>query len=166
MDNSLRSPVINLVAAVIVGASLIISASIVARKPEALGAPSPAEAPSSSSAPAPAVDGRPLAAPPIAQDSVSSQFREQVLAAPDVHTRKANKQTFTLTDVKVKQVVYSAKDDTFTIRFDWVWDRPMARPDGDVATLTNDGYGHYYGSTGFGGMYEGGDVHLADVTIR
>lgn len=158
MDNSLRSPVINLAAAVIVGGSLIISASIVARKPEALGAPS--------SSPAAVVEGRPMTAPPIAQDSASSQFRAQVLAAPDVRTRKANKQTYTLTDVKVKQVIYSAKSDTFTVIYNWVWNPPMARPDGDVDTLSNDGYGHYYGSASFGGMYDGGSLHSADVTIR
>lgn len=163
MDNSLRSPVINLAAALIIGASLIVSASIVAHKPEAEGAPASSGVPLSSPA---AAEGRPVARPPIAQDAVSSQFREQVLAAPDVRTRKVNKQTYTLTDVKVKQVVYSAKNDTFTITFDWVWNLPMARPDGDAATLTNDGYGHYYGSAIFGGMYEGGSLHSADINIR
>lgn len=156
MDNSLRLPVANLAAAVIVGASLITSASIVAHKPEAFGAPSSS----------PTVSGKTKVTPPIAQDSVASQFREQVLGAPEVRTRKTNGQTYMLTDVKVKQVIYSAKDDTFTVIYHWVWNRPMSRPDVDAETLTNDGYGHYYGTATFGGMYEGGSVHSADVTIR
>lgn len=155
MDNSLRFPAVNLAAAVIIGASLIISASIVAHKPKALAVPA--------SSP---VDARPRLAPPIAQDAVASQFREQVRSAPDVRTRKSNGQTYTLTDVRVKQVIYSAKNDNFTVVYDWVWNPPMARPDADLSILTNDGYGHYYGSAVFGGIYDGGSIHSADVTVR
>lgn len=59
--------------------------------------------------------------PPIAQASAQEQFRSQVLAAPALHTFLKDGKLYTLADVKVEQVIYSAKDDAFTLIYDWVW---------------------------------------------
>ena len=134
----------NIIAACIVGVSLIVAAAIVAQRPVAL-APliSPTGAASQQ-----VVDGRPKVAPPIAQDSVARQFHDQVMSAPEVHTVQYANQTYTLSDIKVEQVTYSAKTDQFGLVYKWVWpaDAPTELPDEATADFTNDGYGHYYGS--------------------
>ncbi|MDQ2800940.1 MAG: hypothetical protein M3Y13_15010 [Armatimonadota bacterium] len=110
---------------------------------------------------------RPIAVPPITQEAAQEQFRAQVLAAPKLHTFLDNHVTHTLSDVKVTQVLYSAKDDTFTLLYDLSWQpaMPSGGPQSDTATLNNDGYGHYYGPV----IIRPGDSDIAQyayVTIK
>lgn len=85
--------------------------------------------------------------PPITQEAAREQFRAQVLAAPKLHTFLENRITYTMSDVNVTQVLYSAKDDTFTLLYDLSWQptMPSDGPQSGTATFSPDGYGHYYG---------------------
>jgi hypothetical protein len=153
-----RSSGSSIIAACIVAAALIVSALIVAHRP-----PSWAGTPALGSA----STVRPAEAPPIAQASVQEQFRSQVLAAPALHTFLKDGKTYTLTDVKVEQVIYSAKDDTFTLIYDWVW-QPAMPAGGDQSgsfTFINDGYGHYFGSADFRSIAGNADQSAA-VTLK
>lgn len=159
MDNAAPRPhTPSLLPACIVAASLIVSALIIAHRPPP---PAPVVAPASTPS------ARPVTMPPIAQASAQQQFRAQVLATPALHTFVYNKQTYTLTDVHVKQVIYSAKDDNFTITYDWVWlpAMPHGGPQSDYSVLSNDGYGHYYGGAVLSPVM-GGSGQNADITIR
>ena len=153
-----RSNVSSLLAACIVAAALIASALIVTHRPMAS---------STSLVPVLTPTATPAVAPPIAQPSAQEQFRAQVLAAPSLHTFLDKGKAYTLADVKVKQVTYSAKDDTFTIFYDWTWQPgpPPDNPQNDSATLSNDGYGHYYGTVVLSPIV-GGSGQNADVTIK
>lgn len=130
-------PASNIVAASILGVSLIASALIVTSKP--LGSTGQNATVSSAA--------KLTVTPPISQQSVAKQFREQLLAAPTVHTFIHKKQKYTLADVKLNQIIYDAKTDVFTLMYEWVWQprSPFGRPHESYTTLDNDGYGHYYG---------------------
>ena len=90
-------------------------------------------------------------APPITQESVGKQFRTQMLAAPNLHTVHVGGVTATLTDVEVSRVVYLPKDDAYHISFNYVWQPDISQnvAGGDDPTLTNDGYGNYFGYVTF-----------------
>lgn len=168
MENAApRFDMSSLVAACIIAVALLAAALIVTQRPTISGGnPLPALA---GSAPA----AKPMSMPPITQASAQEQFRAQVLAAPTLHTFLRNGKAYTLTDVKVERVVYSAKDDNFSIVFTWVWQPAMPGGDSqsDSATLNNDGYGHYYGSGSFrpamGGNDESsGSSGITYITIK
>lgn len=117
------------------------------------------------------LSAKPVVMPPIAQESAQEQFRAQVLAAPTVHTCLHNKIAYTLADVKVTQVIYSAKEDVFTINFNWGWlpAMPSDGPGSDTSTLQNDGYGHYYGTVYLTRISPNGEIdrsQSADITIK
>jgi hypothetical protein len=112
-------------------------------------------------------EGRPLAAPPIAQDAVKTQFREQVLAGPEVKKWHYGGKDYALKDIEVTQVIYTAKSDSFQIWFRWVWspEMPMAGARKGAVGLTNNGYGHYYGTARPGSFSDGSPAGV-DVTIK
>lgn len=89
--------------------------------------------------------------PPIAQDSAQKQFRTQVLASPSLHTLSYRGVTHTLHDVRVDQVIYTAQDDQFSISYHLLWqpEMPTGVANGIGCSLSNDGYGHYYGYASF-----------------
>ena len=145
-------------AACIVAVSLIASALIMTHRPAAAA---------TSSLPPAALTAKPAGTPPLAQASVTEQFRTQVLAAPELHICHYNGKTYTLADVKVGQVIYTAKDDDFNTSCEWVWQpaMPADGPQSSGCTLNNDGYGHYYGSIAL----DPGSADAkqnADITIR
>ncbi len=152
-----RSDVSVLAAACIVSASLIVSAVIVVHRPMVSGV-----------VPASAAAVKPTGTPPIAQASVQEQFRAQVLAAPTLHSYRYNGKAYTLTDIKVNQVVYTAKDDDFTINYDFVWHptMPSSGPQDSFCLLKNDGYGHYCDTAVVSGLPTGNAIQSALVTIK
>lgn len=159
MDNSApRSHGSSVLSACIVAAALIASALVVAHRPSSLAG---------NTVPGSASTARPAETPPIAQASAQEQFRSQVLAAPSLHTLQKGGRAYTLADVKVTRVIYSAKDDAFSFLYDRVWE-PALTASGDQdnsTTLGNDGYGHYYGTVNLDSL--GGDTdQRADVTIK
>lgn len=105
--------------------------------------------------------------PPITQASAAAQFRAQVLAAPTLHAFVFKKATYTLVDVKVTQVLYEAKDDQFLISYTYACQpvMPPGGPQGDVATLSNNGYGQYYGFATVGAVNREGGQN-ATVTLK
>jgi hypothetical protein len=137
-----------IIAACVIAAGLIGAALIVAHRP-----------------PSPATITARAVAPPITQESARQQFRSQVLAAPALHTYSDHGTSYTLSDIRVSQVIYTLKDDTFTLVYDWVWQPSVSTTDLDNSTtFSNDGYGHYFGSVVFSATP---DVRLqADVTLR
>lgn len=157
----------SLIAPGLVSVSLLTSALIVAHRPPAV---SPALTSPHDTLGAAALPVLPT--PPITQASAAAQFQKQTLAAPSLHTILYKKQTYTLTDIKVTQVIYTAKDDNFQVKFDWVWqpDAPAGAIVHDVSILTNDGYNHYFGQAVFNPGYNsypsGAALPSADVTIR
>ena len=98
---------------------------------------------------------------------MEEQFRAQVLAAPTLHNFLYNGKRYALTDIKVNQVIYTAKDDDFTLPYDCVWQPVMPRggPQGGYCNLNNDGYGHYYG-TAVTVNPSGNDTPSGDVTVK
>lgn len=109
-----------------------------------------------------------MALPPITQESAWGQFRAQVLTAPKLNTFVYNHVTYTLSDVKESpELSYSAKDDDFDVFYDLVWQpaMPSGGPQGGSATLTNNGYGHYFGLVGFSSA-ESDNSQNAYVTIK
>ena len=159
MDNSApRSHGSSVLSACIVAAALIASALIVAHRPQSLAG---------NTGPGSASTARPVEMPPIAQASVQEQFRSQVLAAPALHTLQKGGRAYTLADVKVTRVIYSAKDDAFSILYDWVWQpaMPAGGAQSDSTTLGNDGYGHYYTTVNLVSL-GGSTDQSADVTIK
>lgn len=148
----------SIIAACIVAAALIASALIVSHRPAAGGSAQPTSIPSA----------KPVAMPPIGQESAQEQFRAQVLAAPTLRTFLYGGKTYTLTDVKVTRVLYTAKDDDFLVSYDWIW-QPAMPPDGpnaDFCGLSNDGYGHYYGVASISPAVGGTAQDTTDVTIK
>ncbi|MDQ2798052.1 MAG: hypothetical protein M3Y13_00230 [Armatimonadota bacterium] len=157
MDNSMsRFNPANIVAACIIAAGLIAASLIVAHKPVSALTNAVPMLPSA----------RPIAMPPITQEAAQEQFQAQVLAAPKLHTFLYNRITHTLSDVKATQVLYSAKDDTFTIPYDLSWQpvMPSGGPQSYYATFNNDGYGHYYGTVIIPG--DSNRSQYADVTLK
>lgn len=152
----------SLIAPGLVSVSLLASALILAHRPPAVS-PTPAIPRAASEAVAAPV----LSAPPITQASAAAQFRTQALAAPTLHTILYKGQTYTLADVKVTQVTYTAKDDYFRLNYDWVWQpvMPAGGPQSDSSPMTNDGYGHYYGPAVLSPIV-GGSGQNADITIK
>ena len=59
--------------------------------------------------------------PPFASASIKKQIRAQVLAAPALLHYQYGGKLYTLADVTVNQVVYTAKDDNFTLSYNCVW---------------------------------------------
>ncbi len=153
-----RSDVSILAAACIVSVSLIVSAVIVVHRPAASGS-----VPASVSADF----AKPTGTPPIAQASVQEQFRAQVLAAPTLHSYRFDGKTYTLTDIKVDQVVYTAKDDSFAIFYSYTWQpaMPADGPQSSGCDLNNDGYGHYYGTASLSSPVDENGQNV-DVTIK
>ena len=104
--------------------------------------------------------------PPITQASASEPFWSQVLAAPALRTLSKEGTTYTLADVNVERVIYSAKEDTFEITYRWVWQPSM--PAGtnviDSSGFSNDGYGHYSGIPDFSDA--GNADQSAAVTLK
>lgn len=158
---------LSLIAPGLVCISLLASALIVAHRPPAV---SPALTSSRAASETVAVPVLPL--PPITQVAAAAQLRTQVLAAPTLHTILYKGQTYTLTDIKVTQVIYTAKDDSFQIKFDWVWqpNEPAGAVVHDLSILTNDGYNHYFGQAVFNPGYnsypDGVALPSADITIK
>ncbi len=158
MDNTApRFPSANIIAACIVAASLLGAALILAHRPDA--------ALSNAVFTGPGV--KTMAVPPITQEAAREQFRAQVVAAPKLHTFSLNHIDYTLSDVAVTQVLYSAKDDTFTVIYDLTWQPAMLKsgPQGGSASLNNDGYGHYFGVVSLASFGSFGDQDV-DVTIK
>jgi hypothetical protein len=158
MDNSMhRTNLANIVAACIIAVGLITAALIVTDRPVSVLTNT---VPVMSSA-------KSIVMPPITQEAAQEQFQAQVLAAPKLHTFLSNRVTHTLSDVKVTQVLYSAKDDTFTVLYDLTWQPAMSSdgPQSGTATLSNDGYGHYYGIVIIRSG-EGNVAQYAYVTIK
>ena len=145
-------PASNIVAATILGASLIASALIVTQQPVG----------STANNGAAATSAKPVAAPPIAQDSVKEQFQKQLLAAPTERSYWHKGKKYTMTDVNIEQVTYSAKDDQFSISYQLIWEPTKSAPRAyhRFMPLYNDGYGHYYGSAPID------NGQRANVTIR
>ena len=167
-NDSNKFQVFNILAACILGASLIASAQIVAHRlmPPAAGPSTNLALEAAANASNASTGAKALASPPLAQEAVQKQFREQVLAAPRLHTYRHQNKKYTLVDVKVTQVIYSAKQDEFLVRFEWVWQEgsPLGREWSSAASLSNDGYGHYFGTVSLGSMSQGSG-QSADVTI-
>ena len=157
----------NVVAACIIAAGLVTAALIVAHRP-VITTTVPA-----GTMPTGAASANLMGMPPIAQEAVAERFRSQVLGTPNLHTLVYKGVTYTLTDIKLEHVIYSAKDDSFTIPFDWVWQPAMIAdgPEGGVAELTNDGYRQYHDSVGPYVYVEGGHqlidpAKVIDVTVK
>jgi len=127
----------NIIAASIVALGLVAAALIMTHRPQAITT----DVPSAKS----------VVTPPMTQESVGQQFHTQILAAPNLHTVHVGGVTATLTDVEVSRVVYSPKDDTYHISFNYDWQPDISQnvAGGDDPTLTNDGYGHYFGYVTF-----------------
>jgi len=96
----------SLIAPGLVSVSLLASALIIAHRPPAVSL-----SPAIPRAAAEAIAAPVLPPPPIAQASAAMQFRTQVLTAPTLHTFVYKGLTYTLTDLKVTQVIYKAKED-------------------------------------------------------
>lgn len=146
-----RSSLSTVLAACIVAAGLIAAALIVAHKPTATAI----------------VSAKPATAPPITQESARDQFRAQVMAAPGMHIWPHEKVVYTLQDVKVQNVIYSAKDDTYTILYDLTFQPtpPNGWEDKNVCTLNNDGYNHYYGDATFNPQQDASGIS-APITLK
>jgi len=140
----------SLIAPGLVSVSLLASALIIAHRPPAVSL-----SPAIPRAAAEAIAAPVLPPPPIAQASAAMQFRTQVLTAPTLHTFVYKGLTYTLTDLKVTQVIYKAKEDFFEIDSRWVWQpvMPAGTTPTDQAYFTNDGYGHYHGIASFSPAY-------------
>lgn len=153
-----RTGLLNIIAACIIAGGLVGGALIIAHRPLGTGSALGART---------TVPAARLTTPPITQASASAQLRAQVLAAPTLHTFVFKKATYTLVDVKVTQVIYEAKDDTFTIRYTYVWQpaMPPGGPQDEYATFSNDGYGHYYGAVVLSPVFQGSGQN-ADVTLK
>lgn len=149
---------LNIVAACIIAGGLIGGALITTHRPAVVATPSGTRA----ALPAPGA-----MQPPITQESAAAQLRTQVLAAPALHAFVSRKVTYTLADVKVTQVTYDAKEDTFMLHYTYIWQPAMlpGGPQDDYNASTNDGYGHYYGTV-FLSPDEGMSGPHATVTLK
>jgi hypothetical protein len=126
-----------IIAASILAVGLVSSARIIAQRPARVA-----------SAAQPVRTVPDLPAPPITQESVKKQVREQVLAAPRVQTLHYDGGVYHLSDAKVAQVTYSVKEDIFVVLLDWEW-IPAMLPGGPRQVrivLENNGYNQYVGS--------------------
>lgn len=148
-----RFNVSNIIAACIVAAGLVSAAHIIADRPDTpqhtVAVP-----------PAPPADAVPrLAAPPLSQESVRDQVREQTLASPKIQTFRYNKVVYNLSDVVVSRVSYDAKEDAFLVVLDWVWQptMPAGGPNHAYVTLSNNGYNQYVGTAILSTTYGGTD---------
>ena len=147
-----------IIAACIVAAGLIASALIVAHRPAITG---------ENILPVTTPVAKPMVMPPISQASVQEQFRAQVLAAPALHSFPYNGKRYTLADIKVNQITYAPKEDTFTVTYNYVWQpaMPPSGPQNSLCQLTNDGYSHYHDTAVISTLPDG-ILQSADITIK
>lgn len=140
----------NIIAACIVAMGLVTSANIVAQRPGTSVS---------------TVSARPLAPPPLSQETIIEQVRRQVLAAPNLQTYPYNGVAYKLSDATISQIHYSTKDDTFTVVLDWVWQpvMPTEGPQRTQISLSNNGYNEYLGAAV---QSDGNTVQMADIRVK
>jgi len=157
-ESSPRANLTNVVAACILSGGLIAAAIINSHRPTVV-------APGG----APVVVSAALPTPPIDQDSAKEQIKRQVLSSPVLQNLSSDGHPYGLLDVTVTTLDYRAKDDQFDVVFDTVWKAgaPLPPPVTGMATLSNDGYGHYTGAVSLTTTaQEPNLVDVMSVTIR
>ncbi|RYF50932.1 MAG: hypothetical protein EOO38_04475 [Cytophagaceae bacterium] len=154
----------NIIAACIVSVGLVTSACIVAQRPTVVTGASGATGNGGEAVQA-ILPRKPL--PPLSQETVQKQVRERILAAPDFQTYSYDGGVYKLSDVKVSQVSYSAKDDNFTVVVEWVWQSEMASggPRQAFLTLSNNGYNQYTG-TAVMGILVSGEMQITTIKVK
>jgi hypothetical protein len=143
-------------AACIVAAGLVSSAKILA------GRPVPGEI-----AISPVRSVPTLPAPPLSQETIHKQVRDQILAAPNLQTYAYDGHVYKLVDVKVSEVSYLPKDDIFTAIVEWQWQQamPESGPRKESVTLSNNGYNQYTGGV-FMRSNGNSNIQYADICVK
>ncbi len=154
---SSRPNMTGIAAACILSGGLIAAAIIDSHKPVAVVGGSHA----------PFATGAARSEPPLSQESVASQAAAQLLAAPKLHGLPYKGSACDLIGAKTTLVQYLPATDELSLTFDLKWKTGSsainrdadssvtthvwsggnaAPPDTGTLTLSNDGYGHYFGT--------------------
>ncbi len=152
----------NIIAACIVAVGLVSSARIIAQ-----GWKEHAALPSSAISVQASQSGRPLASPPLSQETIQEQIRQQVLASPGLQSVAYNGISYRLSNVALSQITYNAKEDTFSAVVNYTWQpaMPSEGPQQGYVTLKNNGYNQYTGTVFLTRKY-GEESQYADVCVK